>query len=436
MTTKAVSRGSAKRIAVLGGGPKGIALAVKAHVLREMGFPAPEVVVIDKYDCAANWSGHYGYTDGLQILGTPPDKDIGFPYMSSCWSLNGKDSNRDVNRRMQDYSWQSYLIAEKRYSEWIDRGRPQPNHQRFTEYLCWAAKEARIEVQKKTVRGIKMKNNSKWVLSCQEYEGSASRDETADGLMITGPGPAIHDIVGYPGDHPRVMDGRTFWKNVSRFASQRSEVAVAVIGTGETAASIAVTLLTILTPTSSVDVISPHGVHYTRGESFAENRLFSEPDPEWASLKEEDRVEFMKRTDRGVFSVNAKKILDSFDHQLHSIPGKATWMGATNTNVRLKIEYPENSPEPESYDYVVVAIGFQPCWFVQLLAKSVKDAIATLAGGLERWHMERTIGKDLAIDRLTPKLHLPMLAGFKQGPGFPNLSCLGLLSDRVLQSYM
>jgi mycobactin lysine-N-oxygenase len=27
---------------------------------------------------------------------------------------------------------------------------------------------------------------------------------------------------------------------------------------------------------------------------------------------------------------------------------------------------------------------------------------------------------------------LPNLAGLNQGPGFPNLSCLGLLSDRVL----
>jgi mycobactin lysine-N-oxygenase len=37
---------------------------------------------------------------------------------------------------------------------------------------------------------------------------------------------------------------------------------------------------------------------------------------------------------------------------------------------------------------------------------------------------------------LTPALHLPMLAGLAQGPGFPNLSCLGLLSDRVLRRYV
>jgi hypothetical protein len=30
------------------------------------------------------------------------------------------------------------------------------------------------------------------------------------------------------------------------------------------------------------------------------------------------------------------------------------------------------------------------------------------------------------------KLFLPGLSGLTQGPGFPNLSCLGLLSDRIL----
>jgi mycobactin lysine-N-oxygenase len=29
-----------------------------------------------------------------------------------------------------------------------------------------------------------------------------------------------------------------------------------------------------------------------------------------------------------------------------------------------------------------------------------------------------------------------VLAGLEQGPGFPNLSCLGLLSDRILRRYV
>jgi mycobactin lysine-N-oxygenase len=47
--------------------------------------------------------------------------------------------------------------------------------------------------------------------------------------------------------------------------------------------------------------------------------------------------------------------------------------------------------------------------------------------------VERSLGFTLAVENLTPALHLPVLAGPAQGPGFPNLSCLGLLADRILQ---
>ena len=42
----------------------------------------------------------------------------------------------------------------------------------------------------------------------------------------------------------------------------------------------------------------------------------------------------------------------------------------------------------------------------------------------------------LPVPRADPPLHLPVVAGLAQGPGFPNLSCLGLLSDRVLRRYV
>lgn len=41
----------------------------------------------------------------------------------------------------------------------------------------------------------------------------------------------------------------------------------------------------------------------------------------------------------------------------------------------------------------------------------------------------------LALRGLRPRLHIPGLAGLAQGPGFANLSSLGLLSDRVLGAY-
>jgi mycobactin lysine-N-oxygenase len=50
--------------------------------------------------------------------------------------------------------------------------------------------------------------------------------------------------------------------------------------------------------------------------------------------------------------------------------------------------------------------------------------------------LEESIGHDLAVAGITPKLLLPNLSGINEGPGFPNLSCLGLLSDRVLGGEM
>jgi len=49
--------------------------------------------------------------------------------------------------------------------------------------------------------------------------------------------------------------------------------------------------------------------------------------------------------------------------------------------------------------------------------------------------IEHAILEDLSLAGFMPTLHLPMLAGIAQGPGFPNLSCLGLLADRILASY-
>src|SRR5437667_12801149 len=57
---------------------------------------------------------------------------------------------------------------------------------------------------------------------------------------------------------------------------------------------------------------------------------------------------------------------------------------------------------------------------------------AALAGA----DLERRIGLDLSVAGLRPPLHLPLAAGLAQGPGFPNLSCLGLLSDRILRTYV
>jgi mycobactin lysine-N-oxygenase len=50
--------------------------------------------------------------------------------------------------------------------------------------------------------------------------------------------------------------------------------------------------------------------------------------------------------------------------------------------------------------------------------------------------VKRALDAALALERLTPRIHVPALAGLVHGPGFANLSCLGRLSDHVLSAYL
>ncbi len=89
----------------------------------------------------------------------------------------------------------------------------------------------------------------------------------------------------------------------------------------------------------------------------------------------------------------------------------------------------------DEYDYLVVARGFDAFWFRNLLDEDTHIGMAAVTQSFNARAIEHAIAEDLSLEGFTPKLHLPMLAGLAQGPGFPNLSCLGLLADRILASY-
>src|SRR5579875_725278 len=71
------------RLIVLGAGAKAVALSAKAAVLRDLGHPVPEIVVVEPAEVASAWTPASGMTSGDLILGTPPEKDVGFPYLSA-----------------------------------------------------------------------------------------------------------------------------------------------------------------------------------------------------------------------------------------------------------------------------------------------------------------------------------------------------------------
>jgi len=404
-------------LAVVGAGPKGIAIAAKARALAAAGLPAPRVVLIDRGEVAGNWSGRQGYTSGLLPLGTPPEKDVGYPYAAS-WG----EASAGVVAAMAEYSWQRHLIRHGAYGDWIDRGRMRPTHREWSAYLREVAEVARAEIVRDVVTGLEISDGDRWEVTLGAGDAIA-----ADGVVITGAGPAV-TVPGQPHDHPRVLDGRTYWLAAHELKRERA-LNLCVIGSGETAASVVIDLLMRSHRHSTIDVLTTRGVLYSRGESYDENRFYSDPG-DWPRLAEAHRREFLARTDRGVFSLQAEATLNQA-RGLRTLAGRAAAIEARDDDVIVTIAYGEER-ERVAYDAVVVAIGFDGRWFESLLAGDASSRYQEATG---RGGLERRIGLDLSVAALAP-LHLPVMAGLAQGPGFPNLSCLGLLSDRILRRYV
>src|SRR5690242_17237262 len=404
-------------LAVVGAGPKGIAIAAKARALAVAGLPAPRVVLVDRSEVAGNWSGRQGYTSGLLPLGTPPEKDVGYPYADG-WG----DASADVVAAMAGYSWQRHLIRHGTYSDWVDRGRMRPTHRQWSVYLREVAEAAEAAVVRGVVTGLEVTGGNRWEVTLEAGETIA-----ADGVVMTGAGPVI-TVPGQPRDHPRVLDGRTYWLAAHQLKREHA-LNVCVVGSGETAASVVIDLVKRCHKHSTIDVLTARGVLYSRGESYEENRFFSDP-ADWPRLAEAHRREFLGRTDRGVFSLQAEASLNQA-RGFRTLAGRAARIDAREHDVLVTIAYGDER-ERVAYDAVVVAIGFDGRWFETLLGGAASSRYRDAIG---RGELERHIGLDLSVPGLAP-LHLPVMAGLAQGPGFPNLSCLGLLSDRILRRYV
>lgn len=404
-------------LAVVGAGPKGIAIAAKARALAAAGLDPPRVVLVDRGAVAGNWSGRQGYTSGLLPLGTPPEKDVGFPYPHS-WGA----ASSTVTAAMGDYSWQRHLITHGSYADWVDRGRLRPTHRQWSFYLREVAEKARAEIVAGEVIAVEA-DGEQWRLTLQ-----AGPEIRADGVVFTGAGPPT-GVAGQPQDHPRVFDGRSYWLR-RPMTGPRIAQSICVIGSGETAASVVASLLTGSHKHSTIDVLTSRGVLYSRGESYEENHRYSDPG-DWPGLAWSHRREFLERTDRGVFSQQAEEILNA-SRGFRTLAGRAIAIEAGQRQVVVAIEY-ESERERVAYDLVVVAIGFHARWFETLLGSEARRRLRSALAGAD---LERRIQVDLSVAGMSPPLHLPVVAGLAQGPGFPNLSCLGLLSDRILRRYV
>ncbi|HEX7321928.1 MAG TPA: NADPH-dependent L-lysine N(6)-monooxygenase MbtG [Mycobacterium sp.] len=404
-------------LAVVGAGPKAVAVAAKASVLRDMGVCDLDVIAIERAGVAANWQASGGWTDGAQSLGTSPEKDVGFPYRSSLVPRR----NAELDERMTCHTWQAYLIATGQFANWIDRGRPAPTHCRWGQYLRWVADRIDMNVVHGEVDRIAIVGQ-RWALR--------TPDDTihADALMITGPGQAERTLL--PGN-PRVLSIAQFWRRAAehdRITAER----VAMIGGGETAAA----MLNELRghPVSSITVISPEVTLFTRGESFFENSLFSDP-THWTVLTLQERRNAIARTDRAVFSLSVQESLMA-DGRIRHLRGRVAHAVERDEQIRLTLSTNRANEDFETvhgFDLVIDGSGVDALWFTTLFSQDALDLLEIgLGGPLNGERLQEAIGYDLAVEGVAPPLFLPNLAGLNQGPGFPNLSCLGLLSDRVL----
>ena len=408
-------------LAIIGAGAKAVAVAAKATVLREMGVEVPDVVAVERSDVAANWRAGGGWTDGRQRLGTSPEKDVGFPYRSTL--VPGRDT--DLDERMMRFSWQSYLVATDQFVGWIDRGRPAPTHDTWAGYLRWVGDVVGLKVVRGEVVQISV-DGSRWVLHTRESSLSA------DTVMVTGPGQPERSMLS--GD-PRVLSIAQFWQRAGQHDRIVAEN-VAVIGGGETAASMLNELFHHRV--SAITAISPQATLFTRGEGFFENSLFSDP-AGWRSLTQAERRDCIARTDRGVFSARVQESLLA-DERIKHLRGRVARV--VNRDDRIWITLcTDNCGEPQEtlhrFDLVIDGSGADPLWFLPLMSPVSLGLLELGVGGpLTGERLEESIGHDLAVVGVTPKLVLPNLSGVNEGPGFPNLSCLGLVSDRVLGAEM
>ena len=325
------------------------------------------------------------------------------------------------------------MVARRRYARWIDAGSPQVRHRDYGEYLTWVlsrAGEGISHVAGRVTR-VSLEEGEHWAVDVEEAGGSSRHSARA--LVLTGPG--IHRAFPHePGIAARVFhcDSRR-----EEFAALPEESAcdVAIVGGGESALS-CMMFLRGFRPHSRFTVYTPM-LPMSRGESFLENRVFSNPDEvEWTALDQTTRRDFVKHSDRGVFDPPSLAAI-AYDDRCRFVTGRVGDVSAARggEGVRLRHESAEGIANPE-HDYVVNCTGFDLLSQLRtLFPAETREAIEERVGQL--WEMpagtEVPIGRHLELREMQPRLQIPGLAGLSQGPGFANLGALGLLANRVLQ---
>lgn len=172
-----------KKIAVIGGGAKAAALAAKAYALNKVAKADIQVTIFEKVKVGAHWDGNHGYTDGMQQLCTPAERDVGFPYTNSF-------SPAVTELMLSTFSWQTFLQSESKYSSWVNRGALPPAHGDFAKYLEWVLERTGARVKIGDVTNLVPERNGWRVKTLGTSGNSRVYPGQFDAVVATGPGPA------------------------------------------------------------------------------------------------------------------------------------------------------------------------------------------------------------------------------------------------------
>lgn len=424
-----------KTLCIVGAGPKAAAIAARAAVLRssERNLDVPEIVVLEKAHVGAAWSGHGGYSTGFLTLCSPPEKDVGYPYVEIKPSSLGNPISIDMFRC---FSWNSFLVQEGVFPEWVDRGREFPSHSMWAKYLKWVFEQAQQEVTIGTVSHINVIQDGRWQVNY--LQETSAKTLIADGIVLTGVGKSnlIKAAVEIPDG--RIFNAESFWNARDKFLELKADATIAVLGDGGAAGTIIAWLASALAEKDiSIISINPLGTLLPRGDGYSERRWFSDPS-NWSLLSIKDRRALMNRTEAGVISLRLKQIIDGATNVTYEF-GRGIEVKWVSDELEIVLSYDDKPRESVKADYLIQAIGFDNWSLLDCVSHPAKNALLALENKKGREKVELAIQTNLELPACAAMgrgLHVPSLAAIAQGPGMATLGCLGLLAGGILTNYV
>jgi mycobactin lysine-N-oxygenase len=429
---------------VVGAGAKATALAAKIHALNTLGAGPLALTIVEATEVAASWLGRNGMTSGEEPLAIPPIKDIGFPYQSS---KTFGELGAELDRAMMPFTWQQYMIGKGEYARWVNAGSPAVRHRDYGRYLTWVLSQATagVTIVRGRVTQVSLPGQrERW--SVEVLAPAGKHRYECDALVLTGPG--VHRALPHdPAAAARIFHCDSRRGELARIPREQSSD-IAIVGGGESALS-AVAFLRDFRPAARMTVYTPT-LPLSRGESFLENRVFSNPDEvAWSALDLQTRRDFVKHCDRGVFDPGTLASI-AYDDRCRFVTGRVVHVGShterdgrggvagdgESGNDGVYVDYASAEGLTSArHDYLINCTGFDLLEQLRgLFSPALRAEIEHQAGPV--WDRppaaEVAIGRGLELREMRPRLYIPGLAALSQGPGFANLGCLGLLANRVL----